>query len=94
MTTEKVEHTWYQVYQTISEGTPVTPAFSNKEELIEYLVEHGDYWDQRRGHGGWDRVAAEQFVDRGYAPSMIIQINDEEAEIKIARNIYIEDEEE
>src|SRR5688572_6287543 len=37
------EMTWYQVYETVSEGTPVTPPFATKEELIEYLATHGDF---------------------------------------------------
>jgi hypothetical protein len=64
--------TYYQVYETVSEGTPVTPRFATKEELVEYLVTHGDYWDQKRGRGGWDRKAAENFVGLGWAPSMAI----------------------
>lgn len=63
--------TWYQVYETVSEGTPVTPPFETKDELIDYLVENGDFWDQKRGDGGWSRKAAEQFVENEWAPSMI-----------------------
>ena len=37
------EATWWQVYETVSEGTPVTPAFATAEELIDYLVANGDY---------------------------------------------------
>jgi hypothetical protein len=66
------EPTHYQVYETVSEGTPVTPHFATKAELIDYLVEHGDAWDEKRGNGGWDRGAAEDFVEREWAPSMII----------------------
>lgn len=65
------ERTWLQVYETVSEGTPVSPAFATREELIEYLVTHGDYWDQSRGDGGWQRANAESFVGRGWAPSMM-----------------------
>lgn len=68
------EATHYQVYETVSEGTPVTPHFATKNELIEYLVKHGDYWDQNRGHGGWDRKAAEVFVKREWAPSGIMHV--------------------
>jgi hypothetical protein len=71
------EATWYQVYETVSEGTPVTPPFETQQELIDYLVEYGDFWDQdrfKRGglehfvldHGrsspGYSREAAEKFV--------------------------------
>lgn len=68
------EMTWWQVYETVSEGTPVTPAFSTAEELIEYLVINGDFWDKRRGDGPWSRKNAEAFVkDGGWAPSMVLR---------------------
>ena len=66
------EMTSYAVYETVSEGTPTTPAFQTKEELVDYLVANGDYWDQERGDGGWDREAAEKFVGCGFAPSMMV----------------------
>jgi hypothetical protein len=79
------EPTWYQVYETVSEGTPVTPPFATKEELVNYLVEHGDFWQQRKWNDrfterwcldaekpGWDREAAEQFVEMEWAPSFMI----------------------
>lgn len=76
------QRTWYQVYETVSEGTPVTPAFATAEELIDYLVANGDEWDQRRvrdGHkrsAGWDRRSAERFVNRsGWFPSLIIRVD-------------------
>lgn len=65
------EPTHYQVYETVSEGTPVTPHFATKEELIEYLVKHGDAWDQWQGNSGWSRRAAEQFVADESCPSMV-----------------------
>jgi hypothetical protein len=40
--------TWIQVYETVSEGTPVTPPFATREELVDYLVNNGDFWDQSR----------------------------------------------
>lgn len=77
------EATWYQVYETVSEGTPVTPPFETKEEIIEYLVENGDFWDQERRSSGdtlmpcdpWSREAAESFVRREWAPSIIADEN-------------------
>ena len=74
------EPTWWQVYETVSEGTPVTPPFATREELVEYLVENGDFWDQKnRAEGGslmpcdpWSRRNAEAFVmGSGWAPTMI-----------------------
>lgn len=61
--------TWIQMYETVSEGTPVSPAFKTKKELVDYLVEHGDFWDQGRGDGGWERENAEKFVKGGWSPS-------------------------
>lgn len=81
---EGVEPTWWQVYETVSEGTPVTPPFATREELVEYLVENGDFWDQQRRAEGprggfqmpcepWSGKSAEAFVmGSGWAPSMVI----------------------
>jgi len=78
------EMTWFQVYETVSEGTPVTPPFATKEELVDYLVANGDFWDQRRGDGGWSRDNAESFVGLGYAPSLVV--NTVTGEIKSPRD--------
>ena len=61
------EPTWFQVYETVSEGTPVTPPFSSKAELVEYLVEYGDDWS-----GPVSRQSAMAFVETEWAPSMVI----------------------
>lgn len=78
------EMTWYQVYETVSEGTPVTPPFATQEELIDYLVANGDFWDQSRradttNKGAfhmpcdpWPRANAERFVKVGSACSLIV----------------------
>lgn len=78
------EMTWFQVYETVSEGTPVTPPFATRDELVYYLVNNGDFWDQQRGDGGWSRESAESFVGTGWAPSMIV--NTATGEIKTARD--------
>lgn len=74
------EATWFQVWETVSEGTPVTPPFETEAELIDYLVENGDFWDQERRRKGntymnckpWSRESAENFVlGSGWAPSFI-----------------------
>ena len=81
------EAVWWQMWETVSEGTPVSPAFETAEELIEYLAENGDFWDQSRckkpgwatlwggtpGVSAWGHERAERFVrGSGYAPSMVI----------------------
>lgn len=78
--------TWLQVYETVSEGTPVTPPFATPEELVEYLVTHGDFWDQKRGTGPWPRAGAESFVLRGWAPSMVVQSGPQGATIFAPRD--------
>lgn len=80
------EATWFQLWETVSEGTPVTPPFEIEEELISYLAEHGDFWDQKRctepswptlyggvpGVSGWGRERAARFViGPGWAPSFV-----------------------
>jgi len=35
------EPTWFQVYETVSEGTPCSPPFATEEELIVYLMTEG-----------------------------------------------------
>lgn len=67
------EATWFQMYETTSEGTPVTPPFSTKEKLIEYLVVNGTFYDQQKGEGGWERESAENFVNRGWSPTLVIK---------------------
>lgn len=78
---EEGKATWFQVYETVSEGTPVTPPFATGEELVDYLVQNGDFWDQNRRKSGdsimpcapWSREGAEAFVMRGgWMPSMIM----------------------
>lgn len=61
----------WQVWQTVSEGGPVTPVLPTPEALIDYLVSNGDAWDQARGDGGWRRDAAESFVRSGWAPTLM-----------------------
>lgn len=82
--------TWFQLWETVSEGTPVSPPFETQEDLIKYLAENGDFWDQRRckerdwetlwggvaGVSGWGQERAERFVlGTGWAPSFIIKDN-------------------
>ena len=66
------ERTCLQMYETVSEGSPVSPVFETADGLIDYLVNNGDFWDQYRGTGGWNRENAESFVKAGWAPSMML----------------------
>lgn len=65
----KSEATWFQVWETVSEGRPVTPSFATEDELIAHLVERGTDWDHGRP---WPADGAKAFVDAGWAPSMVV----------------------
>lgn len=72
------EPTWYQLYQTVSEGTPVSPAFETQEELARYLSENGDFWyqnDQKEGRSSFrSKPTFEQaiaMVDSEWSPSLV-----------------------
>jgi len=67
------EATWFQLWETVSEGTPVSPPFATKEELAQHLAKYGDEWDQSRGKGGWGIERARAFVEDGWAPSFVLQ---------------------
>lgn len=72
------EATWFQLWETVSEGTPVSPPFPTREELAAYLAEHGDFWDQKRypGNSGWGIECARAFIEQGWAPSFIVSKSD------------------
>jgi len=80
--------TWFQVYQTVSEGSPVTPPFATKEELAKYLSEHGDFWEQDRAEKDnrprnlMTLEQAMKFVDVGWVPSMTMRPTSQGNEIK------------
>lgn len=54
------------VYQTVSEGSPVTPCFATKDELWFHLVNHGTDYDTPMS-----REAAQAFIDNGWVPTFI-----------------------
>lgn len=62
----------WQVWETVSEGSPVTPVFATAELLIDYLVESD----------GWQRDSAVRFVKAAWAPSLIVETADDEVTIK------------
>lgn len=55
----------WQMYETVSEGTPVSPIFATKDELAEWLSSPA---------AGRERVSVEsaaKFVKDGWAPSFV-----------------------
>jgi hypothetical protein len=51
----------FQIYQNVSEGTPVSPIFRSKEELCQWMVAQGE-----------SPEASAAFFELGHAPSIII----------------------
>jgi hypothetical protein len=63
------ERTHYMMYESTSEGTPISPAFATPEELARWLVDNGAsaFAGQTAGYESWLRVA-----NGGYACSAVI----------------------
>jgi len=60
---KNIDKTWFQVYETVSAGTPITPPFETKNELIEWMVRNKDFWGEQ-----WTREQAEYFANEsGFA---------------------------
>jgi hypothetical protein len=53
------EATAYQIYETVSDGTPVSPVFPDLDHLIQWLIDQG-----------YSENAANEFAKIGWAPSM------------------------
>lgn len=60
----------YQIYETVSEGTPKSPVFVSLDKMQEWLTTQG-----------YLQKAAESFARTGYAPSMIMSAGVIKAEI-------------
>ncbi len=66
------EATWFQVYENVTEGTPMTPPFASRDELAAHLVAHGDDWVRNGEPNPWTSEAAFRFVfELGYAPTFV-----------------------
>lgn len=57
------EATHYQIYETVTEGTPVSPVFASLDELVEWCVGQG-----------YSRRVAEGFATKGWVPSMVMDL--------------------
>lgn len=53
--------TWFQFYENITEGTPLSPPLETLGEVREWLV----------SMCGYPLAAANAFIERGYAPSFV-----------------------
>jgi hypothetical protein len=67
---EQEECTHFQMYETVTEGTPVTPVFASLQELEDYLVNVGEMAGTRYNKK-YSREGAHAFCHSGWAPSMV-----------------------
>ena len=58
----------FQMYETVTEGTPLSPVFPSKQLLADWLCTHTDWC----GDGPRTREQAEMFVKDEWAPSAMI----------------------
>lgn len=63
------QRTHLMMYENVSEGTPVSPAFATPEELARWLADNGDgsRMHQSAGYEQWLAVAR-----GGWAPSLVM----------------------
>ena len=61
------ELTHFQMYETVSEGTPLSPPMPSLEALADWLVENKDFC----GQGPRTREQADAFCRSGWAPSFV-----------------------
>lgn len=63
------ERTHYQMYETTSEGTPISPVFATPEELATWLVDNNAnaFAHQTASYEAWLRVCK-----GGWAPSAVL----------------------
>ena len=53
----------YQIYETVSEGTPTSPIFANLDDMVKWLIGEG-----------YSESAAANFAKGGWAPSMVVDM--------------------
>lgn len=58
---------WFQLYETVSEGTPLSPPFPTKKALVDWLSNNKDYWNHT-----WTPEQAAAIVEHEWAPSGIM----------------------
>jgi hypothetical protein len=61
--TDTHDRTAYQIYENVTEGSPVSPVFNSLAELVSWLIAQGV-----------SRQSAEALAERGSAPSFSVQL--------------------
>jgi hypothetical protein len=60
--TDSSLRTAYQLYENVSEGSPVSPVFETREALSQWLFEQG-----------WSQQAAQFLLANGHGPSFVLR---------------------
>lgn len=66
----------WQLWQTVSDGGPVTPVFKTPESLINYLATRGEVGDSGDPQEPYAREAAEALVRAGSSLGSFFQVDD------------------
>lgn len=72
---KQLDNGMYQVWETVSDGSPVSPELPSKGAIVDYLTTQGDWWDQERKQGPWALTAAEQLVALSWLPTGMVKGN-------------------
>ena len=73
---EDHERTWVQLYETVSEGTPLTPPMPTREALRAWLLAYGDDYEQRGAREDSrpvrlpSKAGVDALLNNGWGPSM------------------------
>lgn len=67
---EPPEGPGYQLWETVSEGSPITPVFATPEELAHWMTEHS--WGSQTSRMASSFDVAMRFIEAGWAPSGMV----------------------
>ncbi|HAL22161.1 MAG TPA: hypothetical protein DCP40_05465 [Stenotrophomonas sp.] len=59
---DPASRTAFQIYENVSEGTPVSPIFETAEALAKWLRQEG-----------WQQDAIDSLLEAGHAPSFLVR---------------------
>lgn len=59
----------WQVWETVSEGSPISPVFADREDLVQWLMSPAYSWGTSHP---LTRAQAENFVDSAWAPTGVV----------------------
>jgi hypothetical protein len=61
------ERTHYQMYETVTEGTPISPVMPTPEDLAHWLADNCAFGDMTASYTQWLAT-----IENGFAPTMIL----------------------